>query len=270
MSRQVACCHRRGVCRDCRRGSDSRKTGATLRVGHHGSVETTRLPRRLESRKPATIGMRRRCSTVTPDRARPSAVTATRAAIGAPHENSAARGVERQAERQVAARQRCRVHLRPERRRLAATSLRQGFEPADEQRFGHVVVLSADGNTTGGLGVLRGEQAKGINGNQSDDSIPQAGAVYVFTRTGTTGRSRPTSRPPTRAKRARRTVLATAISSALDWRSAMTARPWQSGLSPKTAAPPASTETRPTTPRCRRARCTSSRAPATPGRSRPT
>src|SRR3989454_10731973 len=28
--------------------------------------------------------------------------------------------------------------------------------------------------------------AKGVNGNQADDSIPQAGAVYVFTRTGTT------------------------------------------------------------------------------------
>ena len=27
---------------------------------------------------------------------------------------------------------------------------------------------------------------KGINGNQNDDSIPQAGAVYVFTRRGTT------------------------------------------------------------------------------------
>src|SRR5678809_1473902 len=28
--------------------------------------------------------------------------------------------------------------------------------------------------------------ATGVNGNQNDDSIPQAGAVYVFTRTGTT------------------------------------------------------------------------------------
>ncbi len=28
--------------------------------------------------------------------------------------------------------------------------------------------------------------ATGINGNQNDDSIPQAGAVYIFTRTGTT------------------------------------------------------------------------------------
>ena len=27
--------------------------------------------------------------------------------------------------------------------------------------------------------------ATGINGNQNDNSIPQAGAVYVFTRTGT-------------------------------------------------------------------------------------
>ena len=29
-------------------------------------------------------------------------------------------------------------------------------------------------------------KATGVNGNQNDESIPQAGAVYVFTRTGTT------------------------------------------------------------------------------------
>ena len=28
--------------------------------------------------------------------------------------------------------------------------------------------------------------ATGVNGNQGDDSLPQAGAVYVFTRSGTT------------------------------------------------------------------------------------
>ena len=28
--------------------------------------------------------------------------------------------------------------------------------------------------------------ANGINGDQADNSIPQAGAVYIFTRTGTT------------------------------------------------------------------------------------
>ena len=52
--------------------------------------------------------------------------------------------------------------------------------------FGHAVVLSADGNTMAVSAYWEASKATGINGNQSDESIPQAGAVYVFTRTGTT------------------------------------------------------------------------------------
>ncbi len=46
--------------------------------------------------------------------------------------------------------------------------------------------LSADGNTMAVSAYFEASGAKGINGNQADDSIPQAGAVYVFTRRGTT------------------------------------------------------------------------------------
>ncbi len=50
--------------------------------------------------------------------------------------------------------------------------------------FGHVVALSGDGNTMAVSAYFESSGAKGINGNEADESIPQAGAVYVFTRRG--------------------------------------------------------------------------------------
>jgi hypothetical protein len=50
--------------------------------------------------------------------------------------------------------------------------------------FGSSVALSRDGNTLVVAAQWESGAATGINGNQTDNSIPQAGAVYVFTRTG--------------------------------------------------------------------------------------
>jgi hypothetical protein len=58
--------------------------------------------------------------------------------------------------------------------------------PGQSYRFGHFVSLSQDGNTLAVSAFFEASAAKGINGDQTDKSIPQAGAVYVFTRTGTT------------------------------------------------------------------------------------
>jgi len=58
--------------------------------------------------------------------------------------------------------------------------------PGQSYRFGFVVSLSQDGNTLAVSAYFEASAAKGINGDQNDKSIPQAGAVYVFTRTGTT------------------------------------------------------------------------------------
>ncbi len=58
--------------------------------------------------------------------------------------------------------------------------------PGLSYRFGHVVSLSQDGNTLAVSAHFEASAAKGINGDQNDKSIPQAGAVYVFTRTGAT------------------------------------------------------------------------------------
>jgi trimeric autotransporter adhesin len=50
--------------------------------------------------------------------------------------------------------------------------------------FGNVVALSADGNTLAVGALWESSAATGVNGNQNDNSVPQAGAVYVFTRDG--------------------------------------------------------------------------------------
>ena len=57
--------------------------------------------------------------------------------------------------------------------------------PQPGAEFGHVVTLSADGSTMAVSAYFEASAAKGINGNQNDDSIPQEGAVYGFTRRGT-------------------------------------------------------------------------------------
>ena len=52
----------------------------------------------------------------------------------------------------------------------------------EDDSFGMAVSLSADGNTLA-VGTTREDSAAtGINGNQNDDSVEQAGAAYVFTR----------------------------------------------------------------------------------------
>jgi len=52
--------------------------------------------------------------------------------------------------------------------------------------FGASVAVSRDGNTMAVTAHWESSAATGVNGNQNDDSLKQAGAVYIFTRTGTT------------------------------------------------------------------------------------
>jgi len=53
-------------------------------------------------------------------------------------------------------------------------------------QFGFTVALSGDGNTMAVGSTAEDSAAKGINGNQADHSALNAGAVYVFTRNGST------------------------------------------------------------------------------------
>ena len=58
--------------------------------------------------------------------------------------------------------------------------------PAESANFGSSVALSRDGNTMAVAAYYEPSAATGINGNQNDRSIPEAGAVYIFTRSGST------------------------------------------------------------------------------------
>ena len=56
--------------------------------------------------------------------------------------------------------------------------------PGLTDNFGYAVELSQDGNTLAVSAYFEASGATGVNADQADDSIPQAGAVYVFTRNG--------------------------------------------------------------------------------------
>ena len=53
-------------------------------------------------------------------------------------------------------------------------------------QFGFSLALSADGNTLAVSAFFEDSSAAGVHGDQDDDSVNQSGAVYVFSRTGTT------------------------------------------------------------------------------------
>src|SRR5262245_7352000 len=56
--------------------------------------------------------------------------------------------------------------------------------PGQNDHFGSSGALSRDGNTMAVSAHWEASAATGVDGNQSDNSIPEAGAVYVFSRTG--------------------------------------------------------------------------------------
>ena len=58
--------------------------------------------------------------------------------------------------------------------------------PGLTDNFGYMIALSGDGDTMAVAAPYEASAATGIDGDQGDDSIPQAGAVYVFGRNGET------------------------------------------------------------------------------------
>jgi hypothetical protein len=60
----------------------------------------------------------------------------------------------------------------------------KGSNTEANDQFGNAVALSADGSTLAVSAVFEDSGATGINGNQTDNSVGEAGAVYIFTRTG--------------------------------------------------------------------------------------
>ena len=109
----------------------------------------------------------------------------TTMAVGAPHEGSGAAGVNgNQRDNSVFDAGAVYVFTRGGKGWTQQAYLKAS-NPRGSAEFGHSVVLSADGNTLAVSAYWESSNAKGINGDQKDESIPQAGAVYVFTRRGT-------------------------------------------------------------------------------------
>ena len=53
-------------------------------------------------------------------------------------------------------------------------------------RFGYAVSLSGDGNSLAVSARLEDSNAKGVNGEQNNNNVENSGAVYFFTRSGST------------------------------------------------------------------------------------
>ena len=107
-------------------------------------------------------------------------------AIGAPHESSAARGFNGNQNDNSLYDSGAVYVFTHNGTRWQQQAYVKASNPGKGDEFGHVVVLSADGNTMAVSAYFEASKATGVNGDQSDRSIPQAGAVYVFTRRGST------------------------------------------------------------------------------------
>ena len=106
-------------------------------------------------------------------------------AVGAPQESSGAKGVNgNQNDNSVYAAGAVYVFTRGGTAGWTQQAYLKASNPAEAAEFGHIVVLSADGNTMAVSAYFEPSATKGINGIQTNKAIPQAGAVYVFTRTG--------------------------------------------------------------------------------------
>src|SRR5258705_4858162 len=108
-------------------------------------------------------------------------------AVGAPNESGGAKGVNgNQDDSSVYSAGAVYVFTR---RNTSSPWTLQAYVKASNPQagaeFGHVVNLSADGSTMAVSAYFEASAARGIDGNQNDDSIPQAGAAYAFPPPGT-------------------------------------------------------------------------------------
>ena len=107
-------------------------------------------------------------------------------AIGAPYESSGARGIDgEQSDNSAFASGAVYVFTRQGENWIQQAYVKASNTGATDL-FGSSVMLSGDGNTLAVAAHFESSAATGIDGDENDDSIPQAGAVYVFARIGDT------------------------------------------------------------------------------------
>jgi len=110
----------------------------------------------------------------------------TRLAVGAPSEASSATGIGGNEADNSAPRSGA-VYVFS---RVGTTWTQEAYVKASNtgaaDQFGLALALSADGSRLAVSARDEGSSATGIGGNQADDSFVQSGAVYVFSRAGTT------------------------------------------------------------------------------------
>src|SRR5450631_642587 len=105
-------------------------------------------------------------------------------AVGAPYESSAAKGINGN-QNDTSLYSAGAVYVFTQKNGAwTQQAYIKASNPGQSYRFGHHIVLSQDGNTLAVSSFYEASAAKGIDGDQTDKSIPQAGAVYVFARTG--------------------------------------------------------------------------------------
>jgi len=107
-------------------------------------------------------------------------------AVGAPLESSAAKGINGKGATDAGQSSGAVYIYVRNGNRWAEQAYIKASNPGADDQFGYVVALSADGNTLVVSAPSEDSAATGVNGNQEDNSIESAGAVYVFSRTGTT------------------------------------------------------------------------------------
>ena len=107
-------------------------------------------------------------------------------AVGAPFESSGAAGIDGdQADDAVYGAGAVYVFV-PQGDTWVQQTYIKASNPGITDNFGFATALSADGNTLAVSAHFEASGDTGVDADQNDDSIPQAGAAYVFTRTGTT------------------------------------------------------------------------------------
>ena len=107
-------------------------------------------------------------------------------AVGAPFESSGAAGIDAdQADDAVYGAGAVYVFV-PQGDTWVQQAYIKASNPGVTDNFGFATALSADGNTLAISAHFEAGGDTGVDADQDDDSIPQAGAAYVFTRSGTT------------------------------------------------------------------------------------